>query len=582
MNNGNSSKDDVHEEDVEHGIKFKDWGFKIDRLFEVAYRFYKRNEGKVFHPSFDVRNQMNALILQSKFGNFDNNKSPDIGVLDLIGKGRRHQWSLLKGMSKAEAMSKFICTLDEMCPFFKAHAEAVKISAENQLSMIPDNHHSNSIDESMKQIESDEQLQAIHTSLCRQTYDQFRCYAEKQHPNDIPKQKYLISEMQKQYCEKYISQIHPDAGKNLKTPSSGGSPSHLSPSPEQPEDPSFMKRDVQVVEQVQETPEIVNAKFEPFPEPSEIKRPSAPRLSNLDNNFAIMSSNKQMNQENDTSLYKSRLSDYTSITIPSESSSPPSQPSIVSQAVPISPHEITSLQEPVPSGNIIVEETHETDENQVNLELSSQRKVDTWSCGSSSGTSSPLQQNITYEPLEPATIWTKKSVNEFKASLTDDKHGGLYTVKQGTTLIIQVPTYPDGRYIYWEFTTDEFDIGFGLDFIYETNLIKPLALKIYEEINDDDDDDDDDIDNLNLAIESTNLNEKNTTATDILERNRIEKAERAARTISILPTYRRDSHEEVFVGRHRYPGQGYYLLKFDNTYSVLRSKSMFFRICYFI
>lgn len=79
-----------------HGIKFKDWGFKIDRLFEVALRFYKRNESKAFHPTFDVRNQMNALILQAKYGNYNETKIPDVGLLDLVGKSRRKEWAQLR------------------------------------------------------------------------------------------------------------------------------------------------------------------------------------------------------------------------------------------------------------------------------------------------------------------------------------------------------------------------------------------------------------------------------------------------------------------------------------------------------
>lgn len=48
----------------------------------------------------------------------------------------------------------------------------------------------------------------------------------------------------------------------------------------------------------------------------------------------------------------------------------------------------------------------------------------------------------------------------------------------------------------------------------------------------------------------------------------------------IIPIYRRDSHEEVFAGSHKYPGKGVYLLKFDNSYSLWRSKTMYYRVYY--
>ena len=48
----------------------------------------------------------------------------------------------------------------------------------------------------------------------------------------------------------------------------------------------------------------------------------------------------------------------------------------------------------------------------------------------------------------------------------------------------------------------------------------------------------------------------------------------------VLPVLRRNSHEEVIVGSHMYPGQGVYLLKFDNSYSLLRSKTLYYRVYY--
>jgi hypothetical protein len=44
--------------------------------------------------------------------------------------------------------------------------------------------------------------------------------------------------------------------------------------------------------------------------------------------------------------------------------------------------------------------------------------------------------------------------------------------------------------------------------------------------------------------------------------------------------FRRDCHEEVYAGSHSYPGQGVYLLKFDNTYSLWRSKTLYYRVYY--
>ena len=51
-------------------------------------------------------------------------------------------------------------------------------------------------------------------------------------------------------------------------------------------------------------------------------------------------------------------------------------------------------------------------------------------------------------------------------------------------------------------------------------------------------------------------------------------------TDEIIPVYRRDSHEEVYCGSHMYPGRGVYLLKFDNSYSLWRSKTLYYRVYY--
>jgi len=49
---------------------------------------------------------------------------------------------------------------------------------------------------------------------------------------------------------------------------------------------------------------------------------------------------------------------------------------------------------------------------------------------------------------------------------------------------------------------------------------------------------------------------------------------------AIVPIFRRDCQSEVYAGSHVYPGQGVYLLKFDNSYSLWRSKTLYYRVYY--
>ena len=59
-----------------------------------------------------------------------------------------------------------------------------------------------------------------------------------------------------------------------------------------------------------------------------------------------------------------------------------------------------------------------------------------------------------------------------------------------------------------------------------------------------------------------------------------EKKDNRPPTDEIIPVYRRDCHEEVYCGSHMYPGRGVYLLKFDNSYSLWRSKTLYYRVYY--
>ena len=708
-------------------IRFEDWGFKIDRLFEVAYRFYKRNESKAFHPTFDIRNQMNALVLQARYGNFDDAKAPDVGVFDLIGKRRRHEWSLLKGMSRAEAMSKFICTLDDICPFFKAHAEAVKLSSNLEYHR-PHKTNTSSVNGTHKQSpqdaifppESNEQLRAIHSSLCRQTYNQFKSYAEKQFPNDVPKQKQMISTLQEQYYQQYISQMHPDlrastsvngrqngyknnntyqtceaplseaqtvdhqhanqpslieatkavdinsegavevglyeeetkaengpiksSSNNLKIsneenhietdisseelnantvledgcnnlhistdsqtnyqPSSQQSQVHSNIDTLQPNMSMSMSMSQNYIEPVKlyQNVELQIGSFESFPEPKPIKTPQQ-NQNNIPTD--MIDQNLPQSSEDSDHLYEQSANNpykMESFPVTPQLELPPiAEQMLHSNVVERQEQQAESISESISlesSQNLILsyqppEETRYNEGCPCSVNTS-ELPPDLWSCGSSDEGCNSVVQNISYEAIEPATTWNKKGVAEFKSSLGGDKHGGIYEVKQGTLVVIKVPTYPDGKYIYWEFATDDYDIAFGLDFIYETHLVEPLALNIYEESTDDEDEElleDENWQSEGMAGWDSEMGYDQCHQNDgqlvdsrqsAFNARRAEKIKRLNNTVPVVPTYRRNSHEEVFVGRHKYPGRGYYLLKFDNTYSVLRSKSLYFRICYFL
>ena len=130
---------------------------------------------------------------------------------------------------------------------------------------------------------------------------------------------------------------------------------------------------------------------------------------------------------------------------------------------------------------------------------------------------------------------------------------------------MRVPTHKDGSSLFWEFATDSYDIAFGLFFEWTETEENEVSVHISdsedEDLDDDYHDDNDDPENGGPGASS---------ATQAL-------VDKGPPTSVIVPIYRRDCHLEVYAGTHNYPGRGVYLLKFDNTYSLWRSKTLYYR-----
>ena len=111
-----------------------------------------------------------------------------------------------------------------------------------------------------------------------------------------------------------------------------------------------------------------------------------------------------------------------------------------------------------------------------------------------------------------------------------------------------------GTCLFWEFATEYYDLGFGVCFEWS----QPHTKNITVAVNESDEDE--------FAEE-----EKSTESESSSPKPKIDE---------ILPVVRRPCNEEVIVGSHMYPGHGVYLLKFDNSYSLFRSKTLYYRVYY--
>ncbi|KAL3266937.1 hypothetical protein HHI36_011087 [Cryptolaemus montrouzieri] len=170
----------------------------------------------------------------------------------------------------------------------------------------------------------------------------------------------------------------------------------------------------------------------------------------------------------------------------------------------------------------------------------------------------------------PASMWTRQDIEAFKQAVSEAEGDGVVRVGHGETVTVRVPTHANASRLFWEFATDHYDIGFGIYFEYGTPSSSQVSVHVSESDDEDLDEIEDEIyeeDTVPKSIESGTVRstESNMSKPIVTE---------------VVPVYRRDCHNEVYAGSHEYPGVGVYLLKFDNSYSVWRSKTLYYRVYY--
>uniref|UniRef100_A0A8C6KTJ6 Golgi resident protein GCP60 n=1 Tax=Nothobranchius furzeri TaxID=105023 RepID=A0A8C6KTJ6_NOTFU len=155
------------------------------------------------------------------------------------------------------------------------------------------------------------------------------------------------------------------------------------------------------------------------------------------------------------------------------------------------------------------------------------------------------------------SMWTRPQIKDFKEKIRQDPDS-VITVGRGEVVTVRVPTHEEGSYLFWEFATDYYDIGFGVFFEWTDTASASVSVHVSESSEEDEEEEGD----------PSNEEEK------------AKKESGKPHMDEIVPVYRRDCHEEVYAGSHQYPGRGVYLLKFDNSYSLWRSKSVYYRVYY--
>ncbi|XP_076359577.1 Golgi resident protein GCP60-like [Tachypleus tridentatus] len=180
----------------------------------------------------------------------------------------------------------------------------------------------------------------------------------------------------------------------------------------------------------------------------------------------------------------------------------------------------------------------------------------------SSGEDTSEENSVELPPIAAASLWTQRDIKAFKDSVRKEGGEGIIRVGHGETVTVKVPTHEDSTCLFWEFATDGYDIGFGLYFEWTNTPGTQVSVHISD--SDEEEDEDEEMDDLS--------------GREDIERG---PSHQGHLPISVvIPVYRRDCHEEVFMGSHVYPGLGIYQLKFDNSYSLWRSKTLYYRVYY--
>jgi len=174
----------------------------------------------------------------------------------------------------------------------------------------------------------------------------------------------------------------------------------------------------------------------------------------------------------------------------------------------------------------------------------------------------------------PASLWTRRDIHDFKQHIYKESRECCIKIGSLATATIRVPTHEEGSCIFWEFATDHYDIGFGVYFEWSLTPSDKITVHISES------DDEEDEDEMLGDVESGGDPNAESQRADARRSKRGDSCEDEPATDELIPVYRRDSHEEIYCGNHQYPGRGVYLLKFDNSYSLWRSKWLYYRVYY--
>lgn len=85
-------------------------------------------------------------------------------------------------------------------------------------------------------------------------------------------------------------------------------------------------------------------------------------------------------------------------------------------------------------------------------------------------------------------MWTRPQIKDFKEKIRQDVDS-VITVGRGEVVTVRVPTHEEGSYLFWEFATDHYDIGFGVFFEWTDSTNASVSVHVSESSDEDEDED---------------------------------------------------------------------------------------------
>ncbi|CAI5683739.1 Golgi resident protein GCP60 isoform X1 [Oreochromis niloticus] len=470
------------------------WGFPLLELYGMALKFFKDKDGKAFHPTYEEKLRLVALHKQVLLGPYNPDASPEVGFFDVLGNDRRKEWASLGNMEKDDAMVEFVKLLNKCCNLFAPYVTSHKIEREEQ---------------ERKRREEEERLRREEEERERQRLEEERRRLEEEERLRREEEERRQAEEERLRIEQQKQQIMAALNAQTAVQFQQYAAQQYPNSPEQ---------QMSLIRQLQEQ------HYQQY----------------MQQLYQVQLAQQQ------AALQKQQQSDSMVQGTLESSSFHTGEPIPASSAGPLCAAALPQTGEEAPTINGGQSDSYS---ESMDREPEPEPAEEVSENGPLLAESPPV--------IAAPSMWTRPQIKDFKEKIRQDADS-VITVGRGEVVTVRVPTHEDGSYLFWEFATDYYDIGFGVFFEWTDAASASVSVHVSESSDEDEDDEG----------EPTSEEEK------------AKKEAGKPQVDEIVPVYRRDCHEEVYAGSHQYPGRGVYLLKFDNSYSLWRSKSVYYRVYY--